>query len=240
MNRMESICPEMLAGKRMLLFADGGANVGVLAQCFQVAGCEVAVVTSGEKTLPAGIRIFTEHIGCEADVKKLKNLVKSDFGEVDILVLFPGEYIAKPLQESEEVDWRNQVEIPLSLVYLCSRYFSNDMIKNEWGRIIIISAIQAKMGGWNTGGNVSFGTLSAALCGLARSLAVELAPFGITVNSVLPMLDIEDVAHVQQMIPLDILPTVEDVAGAALFFASQGASFITGYGLDINCGLFMD
>jgi len=215
------ICPDMLAGKRVLFITDGINNISDIITCFKTAGCEISV-------------------GNFDDVTDLDTQVPGRFGDPDILVICNGRFSSRPMQDIDGDSWASNVELPLRTAYLCCRYFSEGMIVKGWGRIILISAVQAKTGGWNTGGDVGYGTLTMSLCGLARSLAVELASSGITVNSVLPMLDYENVDHIKDTVPLDVLPDVTDVGGAALFLASERASFITGYSLDINCGLYMD
>jgi len=247
-DRMDWICPDMLAGKRMLLISDICDEVGDVAACFKAAGCQVAVGFFNDEKLnqmdpqwlPEAVRVFPGSLTSERDIERLGDQVRGQFGAPDILLVFTRRYAANVMERIDEKVWSHHVELPLRMTYLCCRNFSEAMVKNGWGRILLIGAVQAKTGGWNTGGDVGFGTFSASLCGLARSMAVELAPGSVTVNSVLPMLDVEDAGPVMETVPLDILPDGMDVGGAALFLASQNASFITGYGLDINCGLFMD
>jgi len=245
MERMDWICPDMLADKQVLLISDHCTEVSDVAACFKAAGCRVAVSFFNDegvapRLLPEAVQVFPGSLTCEEDIVRLGDQVRVQFAEPDILLVFTRRYGTNALQRINEKTWMHDVELPLRMTYLCCRSFSEAMVKNGWGRIILISAVQAKTGGWNTGGDVGFGTFSASLCGLARSMAVELASGGVTVNSILPMLDVENTEHVMETIPLDLLPDGMDVGGAALFLASRQASFITGYGLDINCGLFMD
>jgi len=243
-DRIDLICPDMLAGKRMLLIADINADISDIITCFIKAGCEAAVCyyseVNGSYDLPDTVKVFFSDLSCDAGVDNMGKQVREQFGEPDILVIYTGNYSANPMNDINENRWMDNVELPLRVAYLSCRYFSAAMVDKGWGRIVLIGSVQAKTGGWNTGGDVGYSTLSMSLCGLARSVAVELAPSGITVNSVLPMLDIENIGHIRETVPLDVLPDSTDVAGAVLFLASERASFITGYSLDINCGLYMD
>jgi len=128
--------------------------------------------------------------------------------------------------------------------YLC-RAAARPMMKAKFGRIIMMGSVVGEMG--NVGQAAYAGT-KAALDGIAKSIAKELATRGITANVVAPGFIQTDMTDAMtddakkmlvEMVPTQSLGTVEDVAEAVLFLASERARYITGHVLDVNGGLYM-
>lgn len=128
--------------------------------------------------------------------------------------------------------------------YLC-RAAARPMMKAKFGRIIMMGSVVGEMG--NVGQAAYAGT-KAALDGIAKSIAKELATRGITANVVAPgfiQTDMTDAMTdeakkmLTEMVPTQTLGTVEDVAEAVVFLASERARYITGHVLDVNGGLYM-
>ena len=119
------------------------------------------------------------------------------------------------------------------------------MVKARWGRIVNITSIVGQMG---QAGQVNYAASKAAMIGLTRALAREVASRAITVNAVAPgyietamtqvLTETQKQATLQH-IPLGRIGTEEDVAHAVAFLCSPGASYITGHTLDVNGGLHM-
>jgi 3-oxoacyl-[acyl-carrier protein] reductase len=184
-------------------------------------------------------------------VKKLTEKTLSAFGRIDILVNNAGispktQGKKRKLWEISIKEWQRVVDVDLNGYFLCCHEIVPHMIPNRWGRIINISSVAAR-----TAPQVAASHYVAAktgILGLTKSLAVELGPYGITVNAVAPgrietpmIKDIptEDSFELIKRTPLGRLGTVEDIAGVIMFLISEAASFITGATIDVNGGLAM-
>jgi len=140
--------------------------------------------------------------------------------------------------------WKKGIEINLSGAFYIAKYASKTMIAKKSGRIIFIGSAASITGG---GGVVYYAAAKAGINGLVRSLSKELAPLGITVNSILPALIDTDMLRERQpnpekrkecikRIPVGRLGKPEDVAYAVLFLASEYASYITGQNILVDGG----
>lgn len=166
---------------------------------------------------------------------------------LDVLVNNAGVFLTAPVVEMSERDWDVTVDVDLKGVFLCSRAAARQMIKQRSGRIVNITSIAQVRGG--TPGHAHYGAAKAGVGAFTKTLARELGPSGITVNCVAPGL-IEDTEMGQvskalmgdaylATIPLGYLGTVQDVADAVLFLASERARYITGETLNVNGGSHM-
>ena len=178
----------------------------------------------------------------------VKNIV-SEYGGIDILVNNAG-YLPKSDNWLEDPikDWQAVINVNLSGEYFCARAVAKQMMDREQGRIINISSSAFRHGGVSGGGGVSYTSSKAGVIGLTRSLAKALGPYNITVNAIAPGPTLTPMteswlpqkkAKLIEGIPLGRIGSPSDVANAALFLASDEASFITGTCLDVNGGLTM-
>lgn len=171
--------------------------------------------------------------------------IKSAMGPVDILHNNAGQSSrerSKAFWESEEDQWRFILDLNLMASVRCAREVAGDMRARKSGRIINTASEFAYKGGHGT---TDYTTSKSGVLGFTRSLALELAPYGVTVNCVCP--GVTRTKAVEQ-IPDDILQPVidgiamktigepEDIAHAVAFFASPGAWYVTGTHLLVNGG----
>jgi len=143
--------------------------------------------------------------------------------------------------------WRKVLEVNLNGVFHCCKAVVPHMIRSGGGKILNISSIAGKTGDLTAA--PVYGTSKGGVNAFTKSLARQLAPYNINVNAIAPhAIETEMSAEwspekrreIIESIPLKRLGKPEEVAEAALFLVSEGASFITGEVLDMNGGYFMD
>jgi meso-butanediol dehydrogenase/(S,S)-butanediol dehydrogenase/diacetyl reductase len=171
----------------------------------------------------------------------------SAFGGLDILVnsaAHLGGY--HDVAEMPVQEWRAVLNVTLDGVFYCSKYAVPEMVKRGGGSIIHIASVEGVMG---VAGHAAYVTGKSALFGLTRSMAIDYGKQNIRVNAISPGIidsgrpDIErykqDPVHVRwwrEMTVLDRLGRPEEVAAAALFLASEDASYVTGQNLVVDGG----
>ena len=247
--------PFSLAG-RVALVTGSSAGLGkAMAMALGQAGAAVALnyqnnQARAEKTL-ADFQAQGGHgalvrgdVTSEIEVPRLINEVVERLGPVDILVL--NATCDQPHQPIEEYDWalyQAMIDFFIKSPFLLTRACLPHMKRQKWGRIINIGSEVVERGVGNFSVYVA---AKAGQNGFHRSLATELAPFGINVNMICPgWIPVERHAHDPQsdkdayraLIPANRWGVPEDLGGAAVFLASEASSFITGQSLHVNGGL---
>jgi 3-oxoacyl-[acyl-carrier protein] reductase len=142
-------------------------------------------------------------------------------------------------------DWDAVLATNLTATFVLTQAAMRPMLKQRAGRIIVVSSVVAQMG---NAGQANYAASKAGLIGFAKAVAREVASRGITVNVIAPgLIDtdmtraVHEKTHVDwaAQIPLGRLGTVDDVAAAACYLASDEASYITGHVLAVNGGMYM-
>jgi 3-oxoacyl-[acyl-carrier protein] reductase len=142
-------------------------------------------------------------------------------------------------------DFQKVLDVNLSAAFLTARTVGRDMIRRRQGSVINMSSVVGLHG---NGGQANYAASKAGLIGLTKSLAQECAGRGVRVNAIAPgfitsdmtgALNEEARGRMLNLIPLKRAGTVEDVAEAALFLASDGAAYITGQVLSVDGGMFI-
>ncbi|CUU01054.1 3-oxoacyl-[acyl-carrier protein] reductase [Armatimonadetes bacterium GBS] len=190
-----------------------------------------------------------EALALFADVSDMTTLqqaaseVQKAYGKTDILCCNAGIYPQAFLETMSEADWDRVHAVNLRGMFLTIKAFLPMLRQSPCGRIILTSSITGPITGFP--GWAHYGATKAGMIGFMHSAAIELAKYGITVNAILPgNIETEGLGEIgeeyrrkmEAMIPFKRLGKPEDVACAALFFASDEASYITGQTLVVDGG----
>jgi 3-oxoacyl-[acyl-carrier protein] reductase len=182
-----------------------------------------------------------------SDVKEMVLQVHKKFGRVDILVNNAGIIRRGTIETVTEEDWDRVIEVNLKGTFNCCKAVAGIMKQQAYGKIVNVSSIAGKMGDITSA--PGYGPSKAGMDALTKTLARQLAQYGINVNAVSPHAIETEMStqwseerrrEIIASIPLGRLGKPEDVAEAVLFLVSDEASFITGEILDVNGGALMD
>jgi 3-oxoacyl-[acyl-carrier protein] reductase len=169
----------------------------------------------------------------------------SRHGRLDIIVSNAGITRDQLLMRMKRDDWDAVLATNLTATFVLAQAAMRPMLKQRGGRIIAVSSVVGQMG---NAGQTNYAASKAGLIGFVKALAREVASRGITVNVIAPgMIDTDMTRAVQEraqvdwsvQIPLGRLGSVDDVAAAACYLASDEASYITGHVLAVNGGMYM-
>jgi 3-oxoacyl-[acyl-carrier protein] reductase len=250
--------------RRIALVTGGGSGLGLAtAKVFASAGMIVAVADlSVHSAIGAAAALHGEgHRGVgvdvadEAEVARMFDAVERDAGPVAVLAHFAGVAghndagVRPPIVDETVANWDRTLAINLRGTFVCIR----EMLRRRrvtpvaHGRIVTISSLAAKVA--VPGGSAAYAASKGGVLSLTRLAAREAAPLGITVNSIVPgaidtpmlrtVMPRERDTEYSKAVPMGRVGLPDDVAAAALFLASEEASYITGSAVDVNGGLFM-
>jgi len=246
-----------LDGKAALVTGAGRGIGQAIADRLAAEGAAVVVSDVDLAHAEQAVRELTaqgrQALAVRADVSDLRQVqqmfqkVAERLGRLDILVNNAGIIRRGSLDDHPDTDWELVLAVNLKGTYYCSREAARVMKERGYGRIVNISSVAGKVGDITSA--PSYGPSKGAVNALTKSLARELAPYGITVNAVAPhAIETEMSAEwseekrrsVLAQIPVGRLGKPEEVAAAVVFLASDEAGFITGEILDLNGGYLMD
>lgn len=176
-------------------------------------------------------------------LERLRDRCLETFGRIDILVCAAGITKRVSTLDMTETDWANILETNLTGTLRCCQVFGREMVRRGSGRVITIASLTSMLGMFEV---AAYAASKSAVAGLTRSLAVEWAPSGVTVNAILPGVFKTDLNRAllesprgQEFLmrtPMRRFGRVDELVGAAVYLASDAASFVTGHLLAVDGG----
>lgn len=194
-----------------------------------------------------GFAIQTD-VSLEAQARELVRASLQRYEKIDIFVNNAGILATGPLLETTLEVWERTHAVNLRGVFLCTKAVLPSMMAQKSGRIINIASVAGKRGG-GFFGNTCYSSSKGGVIAFTKGVAREAGPYNITVNAVAPAMIETDMisgmpADKRQAllgsIPLGRTGSVDDVAAAVCFLASDAAGFMTGEIMDVDGGLMMD
>ncbi|MDP3552405.1 3-oxoacyl-ACP reductase FabG [Methylocystis sp.] len=239
---------------RSVIVTGGSRGIGRgVARVFAAKGAQVMVVgrdLAQAEAAAAAIRAeggrasgFAADVGDPGDVERMAAAALERHGGIDILCANAGVFPAARLMEMTLAQWNEVLSTNLAGAFLSVRACVPALARSGRGRIVLTSSITGPITGYP--GWTHYAASKAGQLGFMRTAALELTPYGITINAVLPgnvrtegldALGEDYLAQMTASIPQRRLGSVEDIAYAALFFASDEAGYITGQTLVIDGG----
>ena len=241
-----------IGGQTALVTGASGGIGGAIARALHGAGATVAA--AGTRT--AALDALVGELGDRAhaltadfsDPEAAERLVKDAeavLGQIDIVVNNAGITRDGLTLRLRDEDWQAVLDVNLTATFRLTRAALRGMVRRRHGRIVCITSVVGVTG---NPGQANYAASKAAMIGMSKSIAAEVATRGITVNCVAPgfiatamteKLSAEQQARIAAMIPTGRMGTPDEIAAAVLFLASAEAAYITGQTLHVNGGMAM-
>src|SRR5947208_5494298 len=235
-----------------------GSSRGIgraIARALATEGAAVAVHYCRGEEQAASLAAEIEHLGSKArlvqgdlgrpeDCHRVVTMAARDLGPVEILVNNAGVNRDRTLRKMTAAEWDEVIEVNLNSVFHCTKAVLEPMIARGWGRIINIASIIGQTGAY---GQANYAAAKAGVIAFTKSVAHEVAKYGVTVNAICPgFVDTDMVAAMPQAakeavkgrIPLGRFGDADEVARLVRFLCTEG-DWITGAQLNINGGQYM-
>jgi 2-hydroxycyclohexanecarboxyl-CoA dehydrogenase len=194
-------------------------------------------------------------LACEVDVtdrtavEEALRKIRSELGDIEIMVTSAGLDEFAPFTEITPEAWERMLAVNLTGTFHCLQAAVPEMLSAGWGRIVTISSSSAQSGAANMAHYVAS---KGGVVGLTKALAIELAPYGITVNTIPPAVidtpmvrraeaagNVPSIDTIAGATPVRRAGTPEDIAAACAFLCSDDAGYITGQQIGVNGGWYL-
>jgi len=241
-----------LTGKSALVTGASGGIGGAIAKALHGAGAVVMLAGTRRDALDklAGelgsrVHVETADLGDAAAADNLVKACDSAMGKLDILVNNAGLTKDNLMIRMKDEEWSKVLDVNLGAGFRLARGALRGMMKRRTGRIVNITSV---VGATGNPGQANYAASKAGMVGFSKSLALEVASRGITVNCVAPgfiatamtdVLNEEQKGRITGSIPLGQIGKPEDVAACVLFLSSDEAGYVTGQTIHVNGGLAM-
>lgn len=242
-----------LEGKNILITGASGGIGSAIAKKMHELGAVITISGTREKILnelaaelgSKNVHVLTCNLSDSESVVKLAKDAEEKMSSIDILINNAGITKDSLAMRMSKDDWQNVIDVNLSSVFILSKACMRGMMKRRFGRIINISSVVGTSGNL---GQANYVASKAGVDGLTKTLAIELAPRNITVNSIAPgfistamtdKLTQEQKNKISENIPAKRFGKPEDIANIVAFIASDDSAYITGQTIHVNGGMLM-
>jgi 3-oxoacyl-[acyl-carrier protein] reductase len=241
-----------LSQKCALVTGASGGIGGAIARALHGQGATVMLAGTRRDALDAlaaelGSRVFVEtaQLGEPAAADSLVKAAEAAMGRVDILVNNAGLTRDNLAMRMKDEDWQAVIDVNLTAAFRLSRAVLRGMMKRRAGRIIGITSVVGVTG---NAGQANYAASKAGMIGMSKALALEIASRNVTVNCVAPgfvttamtdALPEEQRGKAAAAVPAGRFGTVDEVAAAVVYLASDEAAYVTGHTLHVNGGIAM-
>lgn len=222
-----------------LAFAKAGYDILI---CYRERKADAERTAAEARAFGVRAVIFQMDMASLSDCRRTASKALMEFGKIDALVCNAGVALASLFTQTTEEEYDRLFAVNTKGVFFLSQAVAREMIAAGGGSIVNISSMWGVVG---ASGEVAYSASKAAVIGMTKALAKELAPSGIRVNCIAPGVidtemndcyDEETMCALAERTPLSRIGTPEDIANAILFLASENASFITGQTLTVDGG----
>jgi 3-oxoacyl-[acyl-carrier protein] reductase len=241
-----------LTGKVALVTGASGGIGGAIAKALHGRGATLVVSGTRVETLQAlkselgeRVHVVPCNLADAASVEALPKSAEVAAGAIDILINNAGITRDNLFMRMKDEEWDAVIAVNLTAAFRLSRAVLRGMMKKRWGRIVSVTSVVGTTGNPGQG---NYAAAKAGLVGMTKSLAAEVASRNITVNCVAPgfiataMTDALNEAQRSALlarIPAGRMGTVQDVAAATVYLASEEGAYVTGQTLHVNGGMAM-
>jgi 3-oxoacyl-[acyl-carrier protein] reductase len=241
-----------LTGKNALITGATGGIGSEIAKSLAKQGAKLVLSSTKEdrlKELAESINgeahILTCNLSDENEVEALFDKAEEKLGQIDIIICNAGVTKDNLSLRMKNEDWDQVLNVNLRSTFILNRSAVKKMMKRKNGRIINISSVVAFSG---NPGQANYVASKAGMIGMSKSMALEVASRGITINCVAPgfietpmtgILNETQKRTILNSIPMGKMGSPEDIAAAVAFLASDEASYITGQTIHVNGGMLM-
>jgi 3-oxoacyl-[acyl-carrier protein] reductase len=241
-----------LKGKTALVTGATGGIGGAIAKALHGQGATVGISGTKAEKLEALASELGERVSvlpCDLRdrpaVAQLADTAETTLGQVDILVNNAGITHDNLFMRMKDEEWDDVIAVNLTSAFILTRGILRGMMRRRYGRIVNIASISGVFGNPGQG---NYAASKAGLVGMTKSLAREVAARGITANCIAPgfistpmtdALTEKQVEAIAAAIPAQTFGKPEDIAAAAVFFASDEAAYVTGETMHVNGGMIM-